>query len=411
MKNPIKIRVAITALVLVYVLALLGGLETLCYSAGGWKRSSLESYARQRVIEYTNNDSVNNWNNGGMAVVVYDAQGEFQDFFRANGDPFVVEFVLRSEEYIPKVLSGDTTMKLYPFVKGYSKLGYTSYLYIGLPMRVNGEITGAFFWIKELTDLSETLLAYTVVITGFFAAIIVVVIVYLRLQNKYERMQSAYIDNITHEMKAPIASIRALTEALTDKPNRTDSERSAYYGMIIGEANRQEKMILNVLTLAKLQSAPVTPLRGRIPASDIFDPICEKHGALCELLGVEFRVADSIRSLPRLSTDPQTINQVLEIVLSNARKFVGEDGVISLSATVHRRHVTICVADNGVGIPKKDLPYVFERFYRGSQRCNDTGSGLGLAIARETLAALKEKIWASSEENKGTSIYFTIARG
>lgn len=411
MKNPIKIRAAVAVLVLVYVLALLGGLQGMCYSSAGWKRSDLESYTRQRVIEYTNNGSVNNWNNGGMAVVVYDAQGEFRDFFRANGDPFVAEFVLRSEEYIPEVLSGNTTMKLYPFVKDYSKLGYTSYLYIGQPIRVNGEITGAFFWIKELTDLAETLIAYVLIITSFFAAVIVFVIVYLRLQHKFETMQSLYIDNITHEMKAPIASIRALTEALTDKPNRTDSERSTYYGMIIGEANRQEKMILNVLKLAKLQSAPSKLQRSRIPASEIFDPICKKHGSLCELLGIEFQVSDSIRSLPQLYTDPQSIIQVLEIVLSNARKFVGEDGVISLSATVQRRRVTICVTDNGVGIPKKDLPYVFERFYKGNQRCNDTGSGLGLAIARETLAALKEKIWASSEENRGTSISFTIARG
>ena len=84
--------------------------------------------------------------------------------------------------------------------------------------------------------------------------------------------------------------------------------------------------------------------------------------------------------------------------------------MITLSATVQRSRVTICIADDGIGIPKDDLPHVFERFYKGSQTCNATGSGLGLSIAKETLAALKEKIWIRSGENQGTSVYFTIAR-
>jgi two-component system sensor histidine kinase VicK len=89
---------------------------------------------------------------------------------------------------------------------------------------------------------------------------------------------------------------------------------------------------------------------------------------------------------------------------------VPEGGAVSLSAAVQRSRVVICVADNGVGIPEEDQPYVFERFYKGSQSCNDTGSGLGLAIAKETLAALKEKIWLQSREGQGTRIYFTIQR-
>lgn len=408
-REIIGVPAALLAL-MVYVVGLAGGLYALCYMAGGWERDNLENYTQQRMIEYTNSGRVNNWNKGGIAVVVYGADGKFQDFFRENGDPFVIEFVLQSENFVPMVLSGKTTMKLYAFVKDYSKLGYTSYLYIGLPVRVNGEICGAFFWVKEITNLSEMLIAYAVILTVFFAAIAVFIMVYLRMQHNYDTMRSKYIDNITHELKSPIASIRALAEALTDRPGKTENERNAYYGMIIGEANRQEKMILNVLTLAKLQSAPTKPQRRRVPPSDIFDPICEKHGAMCELVGVDFQVSESIDALPQLYTDPQTIRQVLEIVLSNARKFVPGDGRISLSATVQRRQVTVCVADNGVGIPKEEQPYVFERFYKGSQRCNDTGSGLGLAIAKESLAALKEKIWVSSEGNMGTSIFFTIAR-
>lgn len=410
MKSPGKVGAAVALLVLVYIIGLFGGLYALCYAAGGWKRDNLESYAKLRMIEYTNGGTINNWNNGGIAAVIYDENGKFQDFFRGNGDPFIIEFVLQSEDAVPTVLSGATSMQLSVFVKDYSKLGYTSYLYIGLPLRVDGRIDGAFFWVKELPDLTDTLIMYAIIMTVIFLAFAVFIAVYFRMQRKYETMRSKYIDNITHELKSPIASIRALTEALTDRPLQTESQRNSYYGMIIGEANRQEKMIVNVLKLSKLQSSSAMLQKQRVDAAEIFDPIREKHEAMCEMLGVDFQVAESVLTLPALSTNPQTIIQVLEIILSNARKFVPEDGRISISATVQRRNVTICVSDNGVGIPKEEQSYVFERFFKGSQRSNDLGSGLGLAIAKESLVALGEKIWLTSEENRGTSIFFTIAR-
>lgn len=409
MKKPIKTGLLAAVLVIVYIGCLIGGLYALCYMASGWKRTELEYYASQRIIEYTDKGRVSNWSNGGMAVVIYDETGEFRDFFRMNGDPFSINFVDQSEEMVPTVLAGERTMQMFPLVKNYSKLGYTSFLYIGMPLMVDGKVGGAFFWIKELPDLAEMLIAYAIVFTAFFVIITVFMLGYVRMQRRYETLRSKYIDNITHELKSPIASIRALTEALTDRVGKSENERNAYYGMIIGEANRQEKMILDVLTLAKLQNSPVKPQRRHIQAADLFGPICEKHGALCEMVGVTFHGPDNMDELPVLYSDAATIHQVLEILLGNARKFTPEDGNISLSVAVQRGRAIVCVSDDGVGIPGEEQPYVFERFYKGSQRNNDVGSGLGLAIAKESLVALNEKIWIRSEETKGTSFYFTIA--
>lgn len=409
MKKPIKTGLLAIALVFVYVVGLIGGLYALCYMASGWKRTDLEYYASQRIIEYTDKGRVSNWSNGGMAVVIYDEAGGFRDFFRMNGDPFSINFVDQSEEMVPAVLAGEKTMQMFPLVKNYSKLGYTSFLYIGMPMAVNNKIDGAFFWIKELPDLAEMLIAYAIVFTAFVITITVLILSYLRMQRRYQIMRSKYIDNITHELKSPIASIRALAEALTDRAGKNENERNTYYGMIIGEANRQEKMILDVLTLAKLQSNPMKPQRRYIQAASVFEPLCEKHTALCELVGVHFNGPENLEKLPVLYSDAATIHQVLEILLGNARKFTPEGGNISLSVAVQRSRVVVCVSDDGVGIPKEEQPYVFERFYKGSQRNNDNGSGLGLAIAKEALNSLKEKIWIRSEEQKGTSFYFTIS--
>lgn len=410
MRKSWKTGVMVAALVLLYFLGLFGGLWTFCYMPGEWKRADLEYYASQRIVEYTDKGRVSNWSNGGMAVVIYDANGKFLDFFRMNGDPFSIKFVDQTEEAISDVLSGETTMQLFPFVRNYSKMRYTSFLYVGLPIRADGEVTGAFFWVKELPDLSESLVAYSVVFTLFFAIIVGFLLSNQHIQRRYEEMRQKYIDNITHELKSPIASIKALAEALTDGMGKNESERNVYYGMIIGEANHQERMVLDVLKLAKLQSRRFRPMRSPVSAEKIFEPVCMKQEALCEMIGVSFHVAENIRELPILYTDGESLRQVLETLFGNARKFVQEGGNISLTAKVQRHRVVICVADDGAGIPKCDLPYVFERFYKGSQKCNETGSGLGLAIAKETLAALGERIWVESEEGRGTAIYFTVSK-
>lgn len=405
-----SVRNHVLVLALIYIVGLLGGLGAIGYMSSGWKRADLEYYASQRIIEYTDKGRVDNWSNGGMAVIVYDENSKFQDFFRMNGNLFSINFVDQTEKSVPKVLAGERTLQLFPFVRNYSKLGYTSFLYVGMPIRTNGEITGAFFWVKELPDLGDTLIGYIFIFTLFVVSAAVLLLYSLHLQRRYELTQRKYVDNITHEMKSPVASIKALTEALTDGMAADESERNIYYGMIIGEANRQEHMIQDALTLAKLQTRRIFPPRRVLDPKTVFVPLCQKHATLCELAGVHFRVEDSIAALPPLYSDPELLSKVLEILLNNARKFVQEDGVVTLSAQVQRRRVVLCVADDGVGIPQDEQPHVFERFYKGSRGCNESGSGLGLAIAKETLAALREKIWLRSEENVGTSLYFTVTR-
>ena len=96
----------------------------------------------------------------------------------------------------------------------------------------------------------------------------------------------------------------------------------------------------------------------------------------------------------------------MEILLENALKYVNDGGTIGVDATVSRGQVVFCIWDNGTGISAKDLPHVFERFYRCNR--NKSGSGLGLSIAQEIITGLKEKIWVESEADKNTAFFFTV---
>ena len=116
------------------------------------------------------------------------------------------------------------------------------------------------------------------------------------------------------------------------------------------------------------------------------------------------------QKLPPLFTNALCASRVMEILLDNAIKFVDEEDTITVSALVKRSHVEFCVRDTGIGISPENLQNIFRRFYKVDIKGNAKGSGLGLAIARETLAALNEKIWVESAPGKGSAFYFTVGR-
>ena len=113
-------------------------------------------------------------------------------------------------------------------------------------------------------------------------------------------------------------------------------------------------------------------------------------------------------ALPDFYTDAFRLTQLLEILLDNAYKFVGDEGHIFIDATSKYGQATLRINDDGRGISAKDYPHIFERFYKTAVD-NPTGSGLGLAIAREIVDGLGEQIWVQSEEGRGTIFFVTVA--
>lgn len=404
----------IIIVVLIYLGGLYAGLKTSTYIPSTWRKPDLEYYARQRLIEYEDYGSVYSWQHSGMAAVIYDAEGKFQDFFRMNGNIFTVNFVDQTEPDVGTVLSGKTTLRTYPFVRNLSKSGHTSFIYVGIPMKDdNGRITGAFFWVKEDEDLGTIMIGYAIIFTVMYLIISALMIFNYLNQRKNERLQRQYIDNITHDLKSPLSVIKALTEALSDGMAKDEDEVHLYYGMMLREVNRQDRMIKEALDLSRLQSSRIKPERTFVDPNEAFAEIIEKYRMHCELVDVDFSVDESFRKLDRVYTNVEYISQVLEMLLGNAIKFVKEGDSIRISAIGSTpRRVTVCIEDTGAGISKEHLPHIFERFYKADKSDrNSQGSGLGLAIAKTSLENLGEKIRIESKEGEGTRAYFTLSKG
>lgn len=305
-------------------------------------------------------------------------------------------------QYLPSTLSGN-----FVFKQKFSYLNNDIIIFAGIPIKDGDTIVGSMFFIKDLKNIPEAMESFALCYTVLFWISAVFCITYLKKKKRLEEVQQNYIANVTHSLKAPIAAVKAVAETLSDVPDLDTDKRMIYYGVILRETNQQSHMVQEILELSKLQSHSRDFAKTRVIAAEAFQEVFEKYLMLCSCAGISLHVSEAIASLPPLYTNISCIQQVLEILLENAVKYVIGGNDIWVDVTTTKSRAVFCVRDNGIGIAKEDLPHVFERFYQCG-RSSKGGSGLGLAIAQELISGLKEKIWVESESSKSSAFYFTV---
>ena len=405
--RPGRTYIVILIAVIIYIIGLALGIFLICFLPERLERKNTDRFVKERILEYKAQGSVSNWSNSGVAVIIYNSDGSFGRFFGQGSNMFSMSYYDQSSIEVEKVLSGENVSRIYVLVKDHSSLGFRSRIYEGRRMDQDGR-TYAFFWVKELGNLPEILFGYIIAFSIVYFVALAVVIMGLKRQDRYTKLQKQYIDNITHELKTPVASVKAITEALSDQSDIDENTRTVYYGMILSETNQQQRMIQEALTLSKLQNKIMEVKLDAVDLREVFDHLYEKYSMLCELAEVNFAVEIETDPLPDLYANKEQLIRVISTLIDNALKYVPENGTIRLAAKAGLRNAVISVEDNGSGIPAEDLPYVFERFYRAQRNDGKSGSGLGLAIAKELVVAMKGKIWIESEEGSGTKVFIML---
>ncbi|EHS58489.1 sensor histidine kinase [Paenibacillus sp. Aloe-11] len=322
-------------------------------------------------------------------------------------DPEVFKNALT--EYIPQVLIENKWAEF----KNISGLPSKSVV-VGTPIVRNGKATGVVFLLEPSSEFqavlngfylvfTATLLLGTMVIGYFLSS-------YVKEMKLLENVRRDYITNISHELKSPITSIRALTETLADGMIQNEEKKNNYYSIILTECARLQRLIGDVLELSKMQYKKEFWDKQKLSSNELIAFIVSKYSLLADEMGLAFEISDRAKNLPDVYSNWDKIIQLLSIIIDNAMKFVHEDGKITLDATIHSKYITIFVSDNGTGIAEEDLTYMFERFYKSEKSHNGNGSGLGLSIAREIVNGLGEKLEVKSRWGEGTTFLFTIRR-
>ncbi|GAB4402990.1 MAG: phosphate regulon sensor histidine kinase PhoR [Anaerolineales bacterium] len=225
---------------------------------------------------------------------------------------------------------------------------------------------------------------------------------------RLETVRRDFISNVSHELRTPLASLKALVETLRDSASDDPQAARRFLDRMDAELDALIQMVRELLDLSRIESgqaplsfAPTSVEQILLPPVERLRPQAERANLS---LSVQFPP-----DIPAVKADVEAMHQVLMNLLHNAIKFTPPGGEIVVEAQARGREVVVSVRDTGVGIAPDDLPRIFERFYKADRSRSGGGTGLGLAIAKHIVQAHGGRIWAESEQGKGSTFYFTLA--
>lgn len=228
---------------------------------------------------------------------------------------------------------------------------------------------------------------------------------------RLENIRQDFVANVSHELRTPLASIMGYAETLSEGAIEEKSNAREFINIIHHESERLSKLINDLLDMSKIES-------GRIKM--VFLPL-EVKPLIVRIIGVLDKAAkeksirvelDVPQDLPRILADETRLYQVILNLLDNAIKYTPDSGLVKIKASLKDSFVQIDVSDNGIGIPEKDLPRIFERFYRVDKaRSRELGgTGLGLSIVKHIVQAHGGQVWVESNPGLGSTFSFTIPK-
>ncbi|MFS9139966.1 cell wall metabolism sensor histidine kinase VicK [Streptococcus infantis] len=228
-------------------------------------------------------------------------------------------------------------------------------------------------------------------------------------QEKEERERRLFVSNVSHELRTPLTSVKSYLEAL-DEGALTEPVAPDFIKVSLDETNRMMRMVTDLLHLSRIDNATSHLDVELINFTAFITFILNRFDKMKSQ--DEEKKYELVRDYPINSVwieiDTDKMTQVIDNILNNAIKYSPDGGKITVSMKTTDDQMILSISDQGLGIPKQDLPKIFDRFYRVDRARSRAqgGTGLGLAIAKEIIKQHKGFIWAKSEYGKGST--FTI---
>jgi len=221
-----------------------------------------------------------------------------------------------------------------------------------------------------------------------------------------DELRTALINAVSHDLRTPLASIIASAGSLLQQDvSWTEGERREFTEAIVGEAERLNRLVGNLLDLSRIEAGSIRPEKGWYDLGSLVNEVAGRLGRLATSHNLVLDVPDD---LPPTQFDYVEIDQVLTNLIENAVNYTPAGCEIRVSVGMVDNTVRIEVVDNGPGIPTAVLPHLFKPFYRAAGAPSPQGSGLGLAVAKGLVEAHGGQIWAENRDEGGARFVFTL---
>lgn len=221
---------------------------------------------------------------------------------------------------------------------------------------------------------------------------------------RLENMRSQFVANVTHELKTPLTSIKGFAETL--KYVEDEKTREKFLDIIDNEAERLSRLISDILVLSKIESSTTTDDEDFMPYI-VIDEVISIVKNMAESKNISLIVEKSEKDI-KLHGDKDKFLQLVLNLVENGIKYSNEGSTVKVRSFIKKGDYILEVEDNGIGIPKEDMPRIFERFYRVDKSRKGGGTGLGLAIVKHIVKIFNGEISIDSELNKGSIFTVTI---
>ena len=229
-------------------------------------------------------------------------------------------------------------------------------------------------------------------------------------QRRSEQARREFVANVSHELRTPLTNIKSYAETVIAAGDELPPElHNNFMGVIVSEADRMTRIVQDLLTLSKIDYGKMEMNVSRFSFSKAVRSVYEAVALNAESHGHTLTFSCE-ENMPDVDGDRERIEQVIMNIVSNAIKYTPDGGKIAITAATSGRNVFVRISDHGIGIPEKDLPRLFERFYRVDKaRSRESGgTGLGLSIAKEILNQHKGDIRIESVYGEGTDVTITL---
>jgi len=247
--------------------------------------------------------------------------------------------------------------------------------------------------------LSFTLLILAFVITRSFERLA-----------EASRMKSEFISVVSHQLRSPLSNIKwAIEFLMSGRLGKIEENQVEYFKMLKENSARMAELVKDLLIVSRIEQRKLPLKKTEFSLEDLTQKTIGEFDAFAKACNVEVEFFAE-KDLPLVYGDPSQIKLVIENLIDNAIRYIKDRGKVEISIKKIDRQILFEIKDNGVGIPREDQKYIFQKFFRSENvmRYQTEGSGLGLFITKSIVERSGGKIWFKSEEGKGTTFWFTL---
>lgn len=230
---------------------------------------------------------------------------------------------------------------------------------------------------------------------------------------QFDAENKELISNISHDLKTPITAIKGYVEGLRDGVADTPEKMNRYIQTIYNKANDMDRLINELTFYSKIDTNRIPYTFSKINVADYFKDCAEEVGMDLEAKNISFGYYNYCDESVIVIADAEQMKRVINNIISNSVKYMDKrQGKINIRIKDVGDFIQVEIEDNGKGIAQKELPYIFDRFYRTDSSRNSAqgGSGIGLSIVKKIIEDHGGKIWASSKEGTGTVMNFVLRK-